>query len=487
MSKLGAKVSKAKRVALAEAAPSAASPALTRYSPQPTIQRNSGATSYSELVWGTIESALTAAMRGDTAPWVAVCRRMTTDPHLMSVVTTYVSAIAGARREVTPKKVDPALQGFADLAAADCEEMLSALPNIERTIAEMVDADGVGFAVHEIMWEAKADRVVPKDLLWLSQERFRFSNFFECYLWDQGLAAKRAEELGIDGKPQGIPGLPLTPRKYIVHIPRILPAYPMTGLFAGCVRYWYLKSWALKYWLAGSEAAGNPRTLGKLAEDAPESVRDQLYEALAGLSADGVGVVSGGTEIETLDVKAQGAGSIWETLIKLADSGFSKAWLGSTLNVEVGDTGGNRSLGESQADMTMAPRWARSSALVANTLERDLFAPFLYFNRHRYGGRSDLVPSLTLHIVEETPNVDDVAIAAGVVTVDELRRSRKLEPFGSDNGGDVRIPAAAPAASAFSAEAAPAVPFQAKRLAASRPWTTARHLLTRSATETSGR
>lgn len=128
-------------------------------------------------------------------------------------------------------------------------------------------------------------------------------------------------------------------------------------------------------------------------------------------------------------------------LLKRSDADISKAVLGSTLNVEVGDTGGNRALGESQSDTTIAPRWARSSALLANTIERQLFQPFLELNRHHFGGHV-LVPSLLFHITDVDPEVDQLLVDKGACTYDELRRSRKLEPWGKEKGGDVRIPAA---------------------------------------------
>ncbi len=488
MSKAGARAKRRALAAVPVAAPAGGAPIGKRYAPAPQISRLPSSLQFSDITWDVIQSAKQAASRGYTEQWVDFCRRMLTDPHLLSVYTTYVGAIAGARRELVPRAVAPELQRFSDLAAADCERMLSDLPNIERSIAEMVDADGVGLSVHEIIYEARADRVVPTQLVWLSQDRFRFSDYWEPFLWDRGAAAERAKELGIETTAT-IPGLPLTPRKYVVHIPRMKPDYGLLGgLFTSCDRYWYYKSNALRFWLSGAEASGSPRMLGHTADDATDAVREQLYSALASISADSVGVLSGESRIEVLDVKAQGSGSVWDTLTKVADSGFSKVWLGSTLNVEVGDTGGNRSLGESQADMTMSPRWARSSQLVANTIERDLFTPFLYFNRHRYGGHV-FTPNLRLHIVEESAVIDDAVIAAGACTYDELRAAKNLEPWGPENGGDQRIPTASAApAAAFSrsAEAAPAVPFQMSRaLSAARPWSRAAKIAGATATATS--
>lgn len=441
MSKLGAQATRQKRLSQAALAPHPApEPSkFERFSPHPTISGWNAQATWNELDWNQIQSILQSAERGFVDVWADFTRRMLkSDDHLTSVYNTYIRPVAAARREVTPAKAAPHEAELAKLQAADCEEMLAALPNIERTLAELLDADFTGYAVHEIIWKPKGDWIWPTDLVWLHPRSFRFSDSFELYLYANGRGSERAKQLGIETQ---LPGLPLSRDKYVIHIPRLIPDYPTSsGLLIPCVRPWFVKSWVTRFWMSGAEVAGNPRLLGKLPDNAPAAVREELYQALASLSADGTGVLSGGTDVVLLDPKAQGTGSVWETLLKRQDAAYSKAILGSTLNVEVGDTGGNRSLGESQADMTMAPRWQASARLLANTIETHLFRPFLEFNAARYGGRV-FVPSLSLHIVEDEPAVDDIAINAGVVTRDELRRSRKLEPLGPENGGDELVSA----------------------------------------------
>lgn len=463
MSRIGAK-KQAERRALATpvAEPEERAKLTETFAPAPRISTWGNQGSWGDLSWPQIEAILRNAERGYVDQWADFCRRMLkSDDHLLSVYTTYIGAIAGARREVTPAQVLPHQEEIAKLQAADCEALLESLPNIERTFAELLDADFTGYAAQEIIWEPQGDWIKPTQLDWLNPNRFRFSDDYTLYLYDRGQAAQRAKELGIEADPsKGIMGMPLVANKYLVHIPRLLPDYATSsGLLLACVRPWYVKSWATRFWLSGAEAAGNPRLLGVLAENAPAAIREELYQALANMSADSVGVVSGGTSIEILDVKSQGEGSVWDKLVKNQNAALSKAVLGSTLNVEVGDTGGNRSLGESQADMTMSPRWARSSSLLANTIETYLFRPFLELNAVRYGGQV-FVPKLSLHIVEDEPMVDQIVLDAGVVTVDELRRSRKLEPLGPEKGGDRLIPRpAAPAAFSASGGEPSAVPL----------------------------
>jgi phage gp29-like protein len=452
MSRIGAKKLRQTRE-LAQPAPIRADVTKT-FSPAPRISTWAPTNYRGEITWPQIDAIQQNAERGYVEQWADLTRRMLkSDDHLLSTYITYVGAIAGSRREVRPQKVPAQYAEIAARQAADCEAMLDALPNLERSLGQLIDADFTGYAAQEIIWEARGDVLQPVGLEWIHPDRFRFSDTFELYLWDRGLSAERAKQLGLDFAGSSVDGLglPLPRNKYVVHVPQLIPDYPTSsGIFYACVRPWFVKSWATKFWLSGAEVAGNPRMLGKLPEMAPDVVREELYAALSAMSADGVGIVSGGTDIAILDPRQQGTGGVWETLLKRQDAAISKAVLGSTLNVEVGDAGGNRSLGESQADMTIAPRWNRSSVLLANTIKNALLKPFLEFNRHLYGGHV-FVPNLILHITEDEPAVDDLAVNSGVVSKDELRRSRKLEPWGPERGGDDLIPAAQPMAPAFTA------------------------------------
>jgi len=430
-----------------------------QWSPQPNISRWIAQTTQGELTWQQIDGYRRQAELGLTESWGDLTRRfLATDDHVFSCYRTYVAAVSGSRREVVAPTVDPSLQSIADEQAETCAKMLDNIQNPERAIGLLLDADFTGYAVSEILWTESHGYLWPYALEWLHPDRIRFSQQFVPYLWDRGVAAMRAKELGVEFAPVDEKGRPLTTvdlnsrdlqgvgmslpaNKYVVHIPQILPNYPMgSGIFLSIMRPWWVKNWTLKYALAGAEVAGNPRMLGKLPVNAPPEVRQALYDALQSIASDTVGVVSEGTSIDLLDSKLQGYGSIWDFILKWADAAISKAVLGSTLNVEVGDSGGNRSLGESQADVTIAPRWNASATLVGNTLAEQLFRPFLTLNRHMWDGHV-FVPKLRLHISEDEPQISDIAVTSGVVTKDELRRACRLEPLGKERGGDELIPA----------------------------------------------
>jgi phage gp29-like protein len=464
MSKLGARAKREReRLRLLSVVPAPGPPVIPpvrapddlekRYSPSPTISSWISTQAAGELRWDQLDAIRKNAELGVTEQWGDLTRRfLKTDDHVFSTYRTYVAAISGGHRNVVARTVDPTIRAIAEDQAEACAAMLDALPNIERTIAELVDGDFTGWAGQEILWEPRGDWLWPHELVWLHPARFRFSQTFTAYLWDRGMAAQRARELGYESTEIDGLGIPLPANKYIMHMPRIIPDYPQaSGIFLDIMRPWWVKNWCMKFLLSGAEVSGNPRMLGIIGEQAVgNDVRTEMYEALQRLSADSVGVITAPSKIEILDPKMQGDGGVWRTAIKICDAAISKAILGSTLNVEVGDSGGNRSLGESQADMTIAPRWSASALLVCNTLEAQLFRPFLELNRHLWGGHV-FVPQLTISIVEDEPTVDQLVVDSGYVTVDQLLASRKLPPIGRERGGDRFVkPPAAPMA--FSTE-----------------------------------
>lgn len=494
MSRIGASKARARRAAqtVALAAPVSAQPQITRQAPPPDMRRWTTDAVSGELKFAQISSILQQAERGDTVQYADLTRRMLdSDDHLCSVYETRVSLVAGARWKLNPGEGDT---GLAQQAAEDCRRLLESLGNVERLFADILDADWTGWAALELDWQPRGDLVWLNGYEWLHPRRFRFNDSYQIYLYDDGMA-KRSE-----GAPTGTYGALLAPDKYVIHQPRVLPNYNVaSGLARAAVRYWWIKIWASKFALGGAEVGGNPRAWAIAPTEASQDVVDDLYEGLSTLSADGIGVFKAGTTVEIQAPLAQGASSVWDFLLKRCDAGFSKILLGSTLNVEIGDTGGAYSAAESQGDVTIMPRARRSSRAMWSTIERDVFRPFLTWNRHRYGGVVPPIPRGESILVEDTPSAETISTvitAGGRVRHDELRSSAGLEPLGAENGGDefVSAPqggagagfpfAQTPTASPSASQAAS--PSLTRRQTTSRPWLTAASLAGSDATVTSG-
>lgn len=491
MSRIGASKARERRaLAVAPATPATvARPEFGRQVPPPSatrwVQYAQG-----ELSFGQVVAIQRQAERGFTEQWADLTRRMLADDHLASVRETRIDAVAGARYEIKPGVARPGQERAAQLAADDCAAVLDGLGDVEDLLGKLLDGVGVGWAYAEIIWEPRGDLVWPVAVEWLHPRRFRFDDRFRPTLWDDGAA------MGYPGASKETIGRPLAPNKYIrAELGPLHNYLPASGLFWASVRYWWLKSWAQKFWLSGAEVAGNPRYIGQYPQEASDVAKQALFDALEGLSGDGIGVMSKDTAIQILSPLAQGSTSVWHELVRQCNAGLSKVWLGSTLNVEVGDTGGNRALGESQADLTTMPRLRRDARALWTTIERDLFTPFLRFNAHRYGGMPPVPRGESVLLEEERPTVDDLTVDVGAATRDEVRESRGLEPWGPERGGTEIAVRAAPAGgpdAGFPFSASPQTQLRRAPRAAlvssgpRAPWLTAAMIAGSDVTQTSG-
>jgi len=427
---------------LALSMPGVVSPQIGRIVSKPNVYRWNPYEGFTDLPFERVVSILKSAESGDTERWADLTRRMlSSDDHLCSVYETRINGVAGSKWKLTPGESKPELADLAKRAADDCERVMKALPSFRRSMRDLLDGVGVGWSIAEIIWEPRGDEWVPADLIWIHPRRFRFDEFFTPYLWDDGLAGINASERGQPMSSRvGAAGMALTANKYVVHIPRVLPNYPTSsGLLLACVRPWWTKLWAQKFQLSGAELAGNPRYMATAPQAAPANVFEELLDNLNQLSADGIAAFREGTQVQVQAPLAQGAGGVWDSIRAHCDAAFSKAILGSTLNVEIGNEGGSRAAAESQGDMTITPRIMADSVSLWETLSRDLLRPYLVFNRHRYGGVVPPIPRGEMVLHEPRAEIDELLVRSGAVTLNELRQSRNLEPL--TQSGDALLPA----------------------------------------------
>jgi phage gp29-like protein len=408
---------------------------------------------YTEIGFPRLTAILQNADRGYTEEWGELSRRMLrTDSHLASVYETRLVGVAGARWEIDPGQGGDA--AIAQRAADDCREMLEGITStatedrpdgqiggVEQLFTSLLDGIGVGYAVVEIVWTVRAGRVLPGELYWIHPRRFRFDTHYRIYLYDDGRAGTYAPpDQRI--RDAGAIGMKLSADKYIVHIPRTILDYaPMSGLLGTVARQWWVKQWATKYALQGAELAANPRAIASVAQETTDDAMTKLRQELENIAADGVIVIRGNTKIDFTQPLSEGSVRAWGELIDRMAADQSKGIIGSTINVEVGEGGGNRALGESQFDRTTLPRAQRDGRALWSTIERDFFRPFLRFNLSRYGGVMPPIPRGRFVLEEDPVEVDAIAVDAGVVTEDQLRISRGLPPVGPERGGDRMIPA----------------------------------------------
>lgn len=398
-------------------------------------------TTFNGIKPGRISSIITSLEEGRTEDWADLCEFMLRDPHVRSVETTRMTAIIGSEIVVEPGIArGDAEEALAEQAAQDFREELQTARNIESLLTSLLHAENVGWAGAEHDWKRVGGRwhsdpepIATRDISF----RNDWVPVVRTYVDE---TRSRSEVISADDH---------APSRWIWHIPRKLSGTPTTsGDFLAIVWQWLFKRWAVLFRNEGLEAFANPFRIGKVAAGSPVKVRRALEEAFENQSNNHWLIVEEGTDVELLQ-PAGAAGDAWNIAIDHLHSEITKAQLGSTLNVEVGSTGGNRALGESQATMTMLPRLAAMAHRLESTLEEQWARPFLRHNALIYGGHVPPTPRVRFQLVnDEVVSIDAHAIQAGVVTVDEVRATYGLEAWGPEQGGDAVARIATPAAGA---------------------------------------
>lgn len=379
-----------------------------------------------------LSSTLTRVERGDTESWADLCSFvLRRDAVVRSAVETRRLAVAGAEFSIVPGRHEPGEEKAAEEAAEFVRRSLEYSDRLERVFGDLLHAEPVGWSVLEHDWQrfkgawhsinprAVAQRDTAFDDDWVVKVR----------TYTDGIRPKWTR---LDNE---------NPHRFIVHLPGGVGETPnLSGDMMAIIWQWLFKRWLELYRQEALERSAGPRYLGTLAPNAAATAREALFDALEAFTTSHVGVIEDGTTISTLE-SARSPGSDWSDAIAKLDEQIIVGILGSSLNVMVGDTGGNRALGESQVATTILPRLNADAKRLATTIERDWFEPLLKFNAHVFNGVAPPTPRLefTLGAEEETQvlvgNVQ-MAVSGGVMKKDELRKIAGLDPLGPENGGD---------------------------------------------------
>lgn len=459
---------------------SADAPEVGQRTSRPRISRLHRSNSYTDLSFPQLISIIKEAERGQTERWADLTRRMLkSDEDLVAVVDTRLDAVASARWELTaPEHTPESRRADAELAVDLCTQALASIIDLPQIFRDLMDAIGMAYGVAEILWGRRSVQIngrtvrlwVPEEILPVHPRRITFADDMRPVL-RQDIADKALDGERVQTREGA--GIILPPDKYIVHQPRQILDYPMSsGLFLPTARLWWIKSQVKRFWLSGAEQHANPRWHASQPQGSTQSTERELYEALEAMAADGFLVTADGVTVQDISGDFTGAADNWKQLHDVCNAGYAKLWLGSTLNVDVGDSG-SRALGESQAETTIDPRRERDGSALWTTLRRDVLEPFLRFNSAPLGAAFDAVPPIPVGrfvFAEDPVNIDTLAVQSGVVRKNELRESRGLPPLSGEEGeAFIKPPQAQPfGGAAFDRE--PEEAPQTAPLATSRPW-----------------
>lgn len=257
---------------------------------------------------------------------LAVYDEIKRDTHASSMLQKRISAVTSRDWEVEPGGDRPIDKEAADLV----EECLEALP-FDKICEDLLDATLKGFAVAEVVWERVGTRILPVKVKDIDQRRFTFGRD-----WRPRLLTRAAM----------LEGEELPERKFIVHRVGVKGNNPF-GLGLGNKLFWAVlfKREGITFWLHFLEKFAGPTVIGKTPYGTLSDEQNRLLNTLMSIRTSSAVTVPIGTDVEFLEASRGGTVS-YESFIAYWDRQISICVTGETLTTQVGESGGNRALGE---------------------------------------------------------------------------------------------------------------------------------------------
>lgn len=326
---------------------------------------------------GKLAGLLRRAADGDADSYLALAEEMEElDLHYASVIGTRKRALSG----IEPR-VEAVSDDARDLEIADAVRKLVSPLTWPDLVEDLLDGLGKGYSVVEIVWDTGRTPWLPASYEHRDPRWFRYDD-----------TARRTLLLRDGANPQG---LPLPPRKFVVHEPRLKTGIPLRGGLARLVAWSFMfKHFTVLDWVAFVETYGMPIRIGRYGPGANDKDIAVLRRAVTDLARDAAAVLPDSMRVEFQQIAQSGSGfEVFHRLAEYLDSQISKAVLGQTMTA---DSGSSRSQAEVHDEVRRDILRADARQLSA-TLNRDLVRPFVDLN---YGPPPNGYP-LLLHPVLE--------------------------------------------------------------------------------------
>src|SRR6266702_897390 len=264
-----------------------------------------------------------------------------------------------------PWDVTPASRSTSDMAAAELVRSNLKTLQFDRISRELLDATLKGYAVGEIMWGIRDNRIVALDVIARNQRRFTFD-------LERRLRMITREHL--------MEGEELPERKFIVHTVGGKEGSPY-GKGIGGWLFWpvLFKRKDIPSWLIFADKFGSPISIGRYPAGTSQPEQEKLLNALRAIAQDAGIIVPIGTEIELLEAARAGSIDTYEKLARYMDEQISVAVLGETMTTTAQAAG----LGSNQADVHNEVRKELAQAdadLLSDTLNNTLVKWLVDYN-----------------------------------------------------------------------------------------------------------
>lgn len=253
------------------------------------------------------------------------------DTHCYADLQKRKLKVVGRPWTVTPASDAPPDQRAAEIVQAQLNGL-----NFDQLTLDLLDATLKGYAVGEVMWEARGAELVAARVIARDQRRFVFDK------------ERRVRMLT---RANLIEGEALPERKFIVHSFGSKDASPY-GLGLGHRLFWpvFFKRQGIGFWLTFADKFGSPTAVGKYPSGAKKAEQDKLLAALQAIAREVGVIVPEGMEIELLEAARSGSIDTYERLCRYMDEQISECVLGGSITTTPKATGMGSGVSDVQND-----------------------------------------------------------------------------------------------------------------------------------------
>jgi phage gp29-like protein len=288
--------------------------------------------------------------------WYELYDEVERDPHVSAVMRTLKLTVASREWDIVAADDSGRAAAIADFV----RETLRGMEDFTQDLYELLDAEGKGFSVSEVIWDVGYETRI-KRLMHRPQRRFQFD------------ASTRAPRLRTTADPYM--GEVLPERKFIIH--RVSAKYENPfgdALDQSLYWMWLFKHTILKFWMTHLDVASAPVPFVKIPANSKDEVKTEADELAAKIRRGAAGRLPSNFDIIWAEANnsAQTAAS-YEKFVDSCNAEMTKCVLGQTLTTEGSSKSGSgsRALGEVHGD-TLAMRTQFSSRALEATLNGTL-------------------------------------------------------------------------------------------------------------------
>lgn len=333
------------------------------------------------------------------------------EPHGYSVLFKRIVAIACGQIEfdAAVDTKDPDYKRACEIRDFVRKQVV-AIPSLRQHLAFLAWAVYYGLSSLEIYWEKDGDGWKVTRLGDVHSRRLSYPDQmnWDLYIWDQGqVLANRPYGFQPTEKMFGL-RVADYPGKFIVHCPQVRGDYPTREGLGRQLGDWFILK-RVGYRNAGQylERFAKPwpfaayaTTESGIPRPATEEDINDADGAMTQMANGGLASYTHPDTIKPSMVTPEAGGTAkitFEQWLNYCNAEISKATVGNTLTTEVGHSGGNRALGEVQADEQIA--WFKYDASgIGETFTRDLC---FWIVAKNFPGETHLTPPMRIKVGAE--------------------------------------------------------------------------------------